>query len=93
MTDQQEVKRSIEERESRAFARARKRRAVCQTRSALDIGGRQRAQRPRHLWEGQIGQVLGFEIPQPLVEAEVRRSNGTAGRAQVMTVAFMRPQR
>ena len=49
--DQQMVKRSVEQRERRALAGAGQGRAIGQLLPALDVGGRQRAQRARHFPE------------------------------------------
>lgn len=64
-SDEQMVERPIEQRERGAFASAGERRSLDKFFPALDVGGRQRAQRARHFGKRQIAEMLRFERGEP----------------------------
>jgi hypothetical protein len=63
--DEQMVKRSIKKGECCALAAARQRRALDQPVAALDVSGRQRAQRARHFPKRQLAEMFRFERGEP----------------------------
>ena len=69
--NQQEMQRTIEKRKRRALAGARERRAVGQSGAPLDISGRQRAQRARHLGERELREMPRVELVDPATERVV----------------------
>ena len=66
--DEQEVKRSVEERERGAFAGAGERGAFADPGALLDVGGRERAQRARDFGKGQLCEMSPLEIRNPPIE-------------------------
>ena len=69
--DQQEMQRTIEQRKRRALAGARERRPFGKSGTALDVGGRQRAQRARHLGERELREMPRVELVDPATERVV----------------------
>ena len=69
--EQQIVERTVEQREGRALAGARERRAFRELLPPLDVGGRQRAQRARHFGKRQLREMLRFERGDPAGESIV----------------------
>jgi hypothetical protein len=63
--DEQMVKRSVEEGERGALSAPGERRAVDQRVAALDVGGRQRAQRARNLPKRELAEMFPFERGEP----------------------------
>src|SRR5262245_24349121 len=63
--DEQMVKGAVEKSERRALATARKRRAFDQRAAALDVSGRQRAQRARYFTKRQLAEMFRFERGEP----------------------------
>ena len=61
----EQVLRPVEERERRAFAGRRQRAAFGEPGAALDVAGRERAQRTRHLAHRQIGEMPALECLEP----------------------------
>ena len=58
VTDEQEMKGAIEQRERRPFSRASQRRTFRDLVSALDVRGRERSQRPRDLGQLSMSVIL-----------------------------------
>src|SRR6185369_1174713 len=63
--DEQMVQRSVEEGERCALSAAGQRRAVDQRVAALDVGGRQRAQRARDFPKRELAEMFRFERGEP----------------------------
>jgi hypothetical protein len=65
VTDEQEVKRAIEQRERRPLSRAGQRRAFGDFVATLDVRGRERPQRTRHLRKCEVAEVPVFQVCDP----------------------------
>lgn len=68
VTDEKKVQRRIEQRERRAFAGARQRRALGDPVAPLDVVRRQRTQCARQLRKRQLAEVTLFQVGQPVFE-------------------------
>lgn len=68
LTGHEEMKGTVEQRESGALPGAVERAARCQLRAALDVAGRQRAQRTCDLRGRQVREVALVERAEPRVD-------------------------
>ena len=65
------MERAVEQRERGALAGARERRTVGEPGTPLDVGGRQGAQRARHLGERELREMSRVELVDPATERVV----------------------
>src|SRR5439155_15266698 len=78
----------VEERERGAFTCAAQGSAFAELVAPLDVGGRQRAERARHLGKLQVREVPRFERPDPRIESIVGNALSYRHAAAIIFTSF-----